>query len=162
MKIEESLKQRESSLLSKLLEKQAGIDDRTGKGLATEAVVESELLRSFLPSGFDCGKGSVVSADRPTEQSAAFDRVIFDRSAGMPLLYDQAHSIFPIEVVAGIVEITMHLDPTKLRTDIERMVHVKGDDRAPLPGPNTGHPDASLSRHKEISIPTRFRCWTAG
>ena len=126
MKIEESLKQREFSLLSKLFEKQAGIDDCTGKGLATEDFIENELLRPFLPPGFHCGKGAVVSVDKPTEQSPAIDRVIFDRTAGVPLIYDQAHSIFPIEIVAGIVEITMHLDATKLRADIERMVPVKG------------------------------------
>jgi hypothetical protein len=43
----------------------------------------------------------------------------------MPLLYDEAHSIFPIEAVAGVVEITMHLDATKLREDIVRMASAK-------------------------------------
>jgi hypothetical protein len=123
--IEESLAQRETSLMSKLLEKQAGIDDRTGKGGATETVVENELLRPFLPPGFDCGKGAVVCADRPTEQSPAIDRVIFDTTVSTPLIYDRAHSVFPIEVVAGMVEITMRLDATKLRADLERMVPVK-------------------------------------
>ncbi len=125
MEIEESFAQREKSLSSKLLEKQAGIDDPTGKGVATENVVEVALLRPFLPPGFDCGKGAVVCADRPTEQSQAIDRVIFDTTAATPLVIDPAHSVFPIEVVAGMVEITMRLDSTKLRTDLERMVPVK-------------------------------------
>lgn len=87
--------------------------------------MEEELLRPFLPPGFACGKGSVVCADRPAEQSPAIDRVIFDRAVAAPLIYDKAHSVFPIEVVAGMVEITMSLDSGKLRTDIERMIPVK-------------------------------------
>lgn len=125
MNIEESFAQREASLASKLLEKQAGIDDRTGKGAATENVVEDALLRPYLRPGLDCGKGAVICADRPTEQSPAIDRVIFDRTAATPLVYDPAHSVFPIEMVIGMVEITMRLDSAKLRTDIERMISVK-------------------------------------
>jgi hypothetical protein len=87
--------------------------------------VERELLIPFLPPGFECGKGSVVTAEAPGHQSGAIDRVVFDRSSSAPLLHDEAHSIFPIEAVAGLVEITMRLDGTKLREDIERMAPVK-------------------------------------
>lgn len=126
MSIEESLHQREISLSSKLRERKLGFDDRTGKGTATERIIEEELIKPFLPPGFDCGKGAVVSGDSPTEQSPAIDRVVYDRAAGVPLVYDKDHSIFPIEIVAGVVEITLHLDATKLRTDIERILPVKG------------------------------------
>jgi hypothetical protein len=125
-------------LLQNLKAYQAGIDDRTGKGLATERIVEELLLRPFLPLGFDCGKGSVVSADSPTEQSPAIDRVVFDKRAGAPLVYNPDHSVFPIETVAGTVEITMRLDATKLREDVERMRPVRAMRArryvAPIPG----------------------------
>jgi len=141
MNLLKSFAEREMALSSKLREKQAGIDDPTGKGIATENVVEEQLLRPFLPPGFDCGKGAVISADNPTKQSQAIDRVIFDRRTSTPLVYDPAHSIFPIEAVAGMVEITMHLDATKLRTDIELMVAVKGMNQrrylVPKPGSRT-------------------------
>jgi hypothetical protein len=58
---------------------QAGIDDRTGKGMATELVVEKELLRPFLPPGLRLWEGAVVSTDSPTQQSGAIDRVIYSR-----------------------------------------------------------------------------------
>lgn len=138
MSVRESFIHKENSLISSLMEKSAGIDDRTGKGAATESIVQNELLMPFLPLGFECGKGSVVSADAPDRQSSAIDRVIFDRSSSMPLLHDEAHSIFPIEAVAGLVEITMRLDATKLREDIVRMAPVKALRTrrylAPLPG----------------------------
>jgi len=141
MNLQKSFAERETGLSSKLREKQAAIDDPTGKGTATEYVVEEQLLRPFLPPGFDCGKGAVISADDPTIQSPAIDRIIFDRRASTPLVYDLSHSIFPIEAVAGMVEITMHLDTTKLRIDIERMVEVKGMKKrhylVPKPGSRT-------------------------
>lgn len=141
MTIKESFIHKEASLISKLLEKKSGIDDRTGKGVATESIIETELLSPFLPLGYECGKGSVVTAERPDHQSPAIDRVIFDRYSSMPLLHDALHSIFPIEAVAGLVEITMRLDTTKLREDIVRMAPVKAMRTRryldPLPGSKT-------------------------
>jgi len=141
MNLAKSFEHRESSLWAKLKEKQTAIDDRTGKGLATEAVIEELLIRPFLPPGFACGKGAIISSDQPNLQSPAIDRVIFDTRASMPLIYDENHSIFPIEVVAGMAEITMHLDARKLRSDIERMAPVKHMTRrrylVPKPGTKT-------------------------
>jgi hypothetical protein len=126
MSLEESFAYRESSLLNKLKELQSAIDDRTGKGSAAEDIIEELLLRPFLPPGFLCGKGAVICSTKPDVQSSAIDRVIFDTRVSIPLVYDKNHSIFPAEVVAGMVEITMHLDARKLKTDIERMAPVKG------------------------------------
>lgn len=71
MNLQKSFAERETGLSSKLREKQAAIDDPTGKGNATENVVEEQLLRPFLPPGFDCGKGAIISAEDPTIQSPA-------------------------------------------------------------------------------------------
>jgi|SRR5262245_13826311 len=141
MGLEESFEERERSITAALRANQAGIDDRTGKGASTEDVVEKELLRPYLPPFYDCGKGAVVCADRSTEQSAAIDRIVFDRRVAAPLVYSQAHSVFPLEMVAGTIEITMHLDATKLRTDIERMHPLRAMKRrrfiVPEPGTRT-------------------------
>jgi hypothetical protein len=126
MSLEGSFEHRERLITARLQEQQIGVDDSTGKGMAAELVVEAELIRPFLPPGFDCGKGAVVCADKPSEQSGAIDRVIFDKRVATPLVYSPAHSIFPIEMVAGMVEITMRLDATKLGEDIARMHPVKG------------------------------------
>ena len=104
MRLEESFANRESSLLYKLKELQAAIDDRTGKGSAAEVIIEELLIRPFLPPGFLCGKGAVICSTEPDLQSPAIDRVIFDTRVSMPLVYDKSHSIFPAEVVAGMVE----------------------------------------------------------
>lgn len=121
--------------------KRSAIDDGTGKGSATELIIERDLLLPHLPPHLRCGKGAVVQTSAPAVQSPAIDRVISDPSAASPLLYDDAHSIFPIEAVCGLVEITMHLDASKLRGDIERMVPVKAMRTRrylkPIPGSKT-------------------------
>ena len=155
MNLQTSFAERETGLSSKLREKQAAIDDSTGKGNATENVVEEQLLRPFLPPGFDCGKGAVISADDPTVQSPAIDRIIFDRRASTPLVYDPSHSIFPIETVAGMVEITMHLDATKLRTDIKRMVEVKGMKKRHYLVPKSGSRTKTLRYTDKESVSPR-------
>lgn len=139
MSLEESLNKAELALIASLGAKQAGIDDRTGKGSATESIVAEELLKPHLPRSLLCSKGAVVSADDPAAQSPAIDRVIHDPSLASPLIHSDAHSVFPIEAVLGLVEITMHLNATKLREDIERMVSVKAmlKRRYLVPVPNT-------------------------
>jgi hypothetical protein len=125
MDLNESFAKREESLIRALESKQAAINDRTGKGSATETFVERELLRPYFPLGFDCVKGSVLDTPTSPTQSPAIDRIIFDRRVAPPLIYDESHSILPIEVVAGVVEITMHLDRTKLESDIAHMLPVR-------------------------------------
>lgn len=141
MSLEDSIHSTEDSLIQLLQAKRSGIDDRTGKGNATERVVEEHLLVPHLPPGFRVCKGAVVEASDPGKQSLAIDRVIYDHAAASPLLYDEAHSIFPLEAVCGLVEITINLDATKLREDIERMVSVKAMRRrrylVPVPNSTT-------------------------
>lgn len=125
MSIDQSFLNAEEALVKSLQSLQSGIDDRTGKGNATENKVEEVLLNPNLPPNFKVCKGAVVSAANPAAQSAAIDRVIYDVSACPPLAFDPSHSIFPIESVSGLVEITMRLDATKLKNDIQHMAPIK-------------------------------------
>src|SRR5687768_3230227 len=109
MSLEQSFADQEAALLSQLKAKHV-ISDATGKGAIAESIIEEMLLRPFLPPGFTSGKGAVISSTEPNIQSGAIDRVIFDTRATIPLSYHKDHSLYPIEGVAGMVEITMHLD----------------------------------------------------
>jgi hypothetical protein len=141
MSLAQAIKDNEDSLIKLLNAKRSGIDDRTGKGAATERIVNEHLLIPYLPPGFRSTKGAVVEAAKPNDQSPAIDRVIYESTAASPLLYDDAHSIFPIESVCGLVEITMNLDATKLREDIEKMAPIKAMTKrrylVPLPNSST-------------------------
>ncbi len=125
MSLKDFIQNTEQAIINSLHAKRGGINDRTGKGAATEGIVERELLLPHLPAGFKCLKGSIVTASEPNKQSPAIDRVIYDLSSAAPLIYDKSHSVFPIESVCGLVEITMSLDGTKLKKDIEKMAPVK-------------------------------------
>jgi len=118
------LRERENSLVSQLQASRVGLDNATGKGNATEHLVAKELIEPNLPPNFLCQKGAVSSGD-PSAQSPAIDRIIYDSAAASPLIFTPDHSLFPIEAVAGMVEITMHLDSKKLSSDIERMAPIR-------------------------------------
>lgn len=139
MSLKDSIQNTEQAIIKSLHAKQKGIDDLTGKGTATEGIVERELLLPHLPARFKCLKGSIVTASEPNRQSAAIDRVIYDPSSAPPLIYEESHSLFPIESVCGLVEITMSLDATKLKKDIEHMAPVKAmtSRRVLVPLPNS-------------------------
>ena len=160
MTLADSLLHTEGALRSALLAKR-GICDSTGKGSETELTIESQLLRPYLPKAFDCLKGAVVSSTNPAKQSSAIDRIIYDSDTAAPLIYGAAHSIFPIECVAGVVEITMSLDASKLREDIVRMSSVKEMRRrrflVPVQGSSTRvqsiEQDAMSARSFVIGLP---------
>ena len=124
MSLEDSIRNTEGAIIKDFHAKRAGTDDRTGKGTAIEVIVEHKLLLPHLPPGFGCLKGFVVTAAEPNRQSPAIDRIIYDSSSAPPLIYEESHSIFPIESVCGLVEITMSLDATKLKEDIKKMAPV--------------------------------------
>jgi hypothetical protein len=141
MDLAASFRDREASLIKLLMSKQAAIDDRTGKGATTEIEIERALLQPYMPPGFECGKGSVVSGPPEWQQSGAIDRVIYCQRDCPPLVADEGHSIFPVESVAGVVEITMHLDSGKLRDDMTKTKAVREMRRrnymTPVPGSRT-------------------------
>ena len=53
------------------------------------------------------------------------DRIVYDPNDAPPLSHGRMRSVFPIESVCGVVEITLRLDRTKLRSDIEKMIPIK-------------------------------------
>jgi hypothetical protein len=139
MSLQAYIKMAEDAVITALAAKREGIDDRTGKGTATERIVERDLLLPYLPDGFSCRKGAVVTTADPDNQSPAIDRIVYTPAAAPPLVAEEAHSIFPIESVAGLVEITMYLDAGKLGEDLRRMAPVKAmrTRRYFVPVPNT-------------------------
>jgi len=125
MELNDFVRNRESALINELAAIQAGIDDKTGKGSFAEDFADANLIRPFLPPQFDCVKGVVVTTESPCRQSKCIDRIIYDRSVAPPLIYTPHHSVVPIECVCGVVEITLHLDASKLECDIRHMAEVK-------------------------------------
>lgn len=137
MSLNTAMKLGEASLVNELRKYQAAFNDPNGKGTATEELIEKHLLKPYLPPAFECGKGNVIEGASGKE-SKAIDRVIFSRRVSGPLVHSENHSIFPIECVAGAIEITMRLTPSKLQTDVAHTGSVREMRlrrfQAPVPG----------------------------
>jgi len=158
MDLVESFRNQETALLSALRGHQAAFDDPNGKGASAEREIERALIRPYLPPDFDCGKGTVI--ERGGAQSAAIDRVLYSRGYCPPLVYSADHSVFPVECVAGVVEVTMRLDATKLKHDIEQTKTAralrKGSWVVPLPETET------VSEIQERDTPIGCRAYIVG
>jgi hypothetical protein len=115
-----AMEAKEVSIIKRLSVAQLGIHDRTGKGTGAEWIIEEELLRPRLPRNFDICKDAVISSDK-LEQSPAIDRIIYDTSISGPLAYHPDHSIFPLETVCCLVEITLRMNKRKLESDIDHI-----------------------------------------
>ena len=138
MNLQDSIQKTEQALRHTLEASRTGVDDSTGKGTTTEFIVEKHLLVPYLPTGFRCQKGAVVEAEAPSVQSPAIDRIVYEPHVSPPLVYGEAHSVFPIESVAGVVEITMNLDADKLATDLGRIAVVRAMKRRRFTTPMAG------------------------
>lgn len=119
-------KEDEQRLIASLRKYQAGLTDPNGKGNETEGEIEQSILQPHLPPDFRCRKGNVIESGEAGSPSHAIDRVVYDASAGSPLLLGVTHCTFPIEVVVAAIEITMSLDATKLKNDMSRLSPFRG------------------------------------
>ncbi len=123
--LEEQFSETEAALIGELRSAQTAIDHPSGKGDEVEAIIEAKLLLPYLRPDFRIAKGSVVSFENPDDHSPEIDRVVFDPIDAPPLSHGRARAVLPIENVCGLVQITISLNRTKLRSDIEKMVPIK-------------------------------------
>jgi hypothetical protein len=135
------------------------VDDSTGKGLATERLVEDRLLLPYLPPGFKCVKGEVVQTGSNVA-SPPIDRIVYSERACPPLLVDETHSVVPIECTAGVVEITMRLDGEKLKKDIARTKVVRSWRTHRYLVPQLG--SSTLVNQVEATVERGCRCFVIG
>lgn len=144
---------RERSIIASIREQQEGIGDAVGKGSNIEELIARQLLQPHMPSGFGCNKGTVVMGRGDIAASPAHDRVIWDQDAASPLIFGPEHSVFPIEAVAGAVEITINIDRGKLREDIEKLCKLRAmrTRRYLVPVKGSGNLVAPMSDEKAMS-----------
>lgn len=120
MNLDEAFSSSEQALIHRLGELQSGVSDATGKGLATEGLIEERLLRPYLRPGMECVKGEVAYLESDTvKTSPPIDRIVYSANVCSPLIFEPTHSVIPVECLVGVVEITMRLDARKLAMDVE-------------------------------------------
>lgn len=73
------------------------------------------LLRAYLPPKIGVGTGFISCGGRSPRQSPQCDIILYDALNNAPLYKSEAWSIFPIEMVYGVIEVKTTLRKARLR-----------------------------------------------
>ena len=99
------------------------INHQGSKGLYRENTLKRFLSEGRLPSRYGIGTGEIVGpAHNVSHQS---DLIIYDRLNGISLIYDENTQVYPIECVAGTIEVKSTLGKAEFIKSLENIKSVK-------------------------------------
>ena len=101
----------------------AEINHSGSKGAYREDAMRMFLADGRLPGRFGIGKGEIVGPARNVSRES--DLIIYDELDGLSLIYGEATQVYPIECVAGTVEVKSTLNKTKFLEALENIKSVK-------------------------------------
>lgn len=78
-----------------------------------------KLLRRYLPAKFGIGTGFIQCGGSERRQSPQCDIIIYDAINNAPFYSSDAWSIFPIEMMYGVIEVKTTLDQDGLKKSFE-------------------------------------------
>lgn len=82
-------------------------------------------LRDYIPLRFGIHNGFIRSLDFPDWESHELDLIFTNDWYSQPLAVYPTHSIFPIEAVIGIMEVTKTFSQKKMRKDFAKAEEVQ-------------------------------------
>ena len=101
----------------------AEINHQGSKGSYRENTLKRFLSEGRLPSRYGIGTGEIVGpAHNVSHQS---DLIIYDRLNGISLIYDENTQVYPVECVAGTIEVKSTLSKTEFIKSLENIKSVK-------------------------------------
>lgn len=77
------------------------------------------MLRRYLPQRFGIGTGFIASVNPDQHRSPQCDVIIYDAVNNTPLYTSPAFSVFPIEMVYGVIEIKTTLNGAELASSLK-------------------------------------------
>ena len=83
------------------------------------------LLRTYLPPKFGIGTGFIQCGGAHARQSPQCDIVIYDALNNAPLYQSSAWSIYPIEMVYGVIEVKTTLNRAALAEAFEKCAAIR-------------------------------------
>ena len=83
------------------------------------------LLRSYLPPKIGIGTGFIASGGNSPRQSPQCDIVLYDALYNAPLYKSDAWSIYPIEMVYGVIEVKTTLSKRELKDAFEKCAKIR-------------------------------------
>jgi len=93
------------------------------KGTYRENAIKDFLSDRRLPSRYGIGSGEIVGPARNVSRQS--DLVVYDRLNGIALIYDDDTQVYPIECVAGTVEVKSTLSKPDFIDALENIRSVK-------------------------------------
>ena len=105
-------------------EKTIQITHRGMKGESREDILRHFLIQEKrLPERFGIGSGEIIT--NIDEVSRQCDLIIYDKIDGISLISQDSVNVFPIESVAGIIEVKSVLDKNSLFDSLENIKSIK-------------------------------------
>ena len=102
----------------------AQINHAGNKGKSRENFLKNFLVEGRLPLRYNIGSGEIVGPTRNVS-SRQSDHIIYDQLNGYTLIYDESTQVYPIECVAGTIEVKSTLTKPKLIESLENIKSVK-------------------------------------
>jgi hypothetical protein len=84
-----------------------------------------KLLRGYLPSKVGIGTGFIVNGGDDYRQSPQCDIILYDAINNAPLYASEAWSIYPIEMVYGVIEVKTKLDASTLKSAFTKCAEIR-------------------------------------
>ena len=100
------------------------IEHRQSKGHVRETKIVECFLRKYLPNTVGIAvRGEVVSTDGQTSQEC--DIILYEQRSCPPFIRESDYSVFPIELVHGIIEVKSKLDKHALEDAFKKIIKLK-------------------------------------
>lgn len=84
-----------------------------------------KLLRDYLPPKVGIGTGFIASGGQNPCQSPQCDIILYDALNNVPLYTSDAWSIFPIEMVYGVIEVKTKLTKKEFNDAFEKCAKIR-------------------------------------
>jgi hypothetical protein len=97
------------------------------------------LLRDYLPPKYGIGTGFIACGGPAARQSPQCDIIIYDALNNSPLYKSDAWSIFPIEMVYGVIEVKTKLTVKTLKEAFVTCGEIRTMARTPDNKPNKAY-----------------------
>jgi len=106
------------------------------------------LLRSYLPPKYGIGTGFIACGGDNPQQSPQCDIILYDALNNAPLYKSDTWSIYPIEMVYGVIEVKTKLDKRQLKNAFEKCTKIRA-----MAITSEGKPNKFYMRQKPLKQP---------
>jgi len=97
----------------------AQINHQGSKGTYRENALKRFLSEGKLPTRYGIGSGEIIGPVQNVSKQS--DLIIFDQLNGLSLIYDESTQVYPIECVAGVIEVKSTLNKTEFLKSLENI-----------------------------------------